>query len=155
MLPVGFQDGTLEQQLALFSPEPTIPKVLLHLPSSASSAPPANQKVTTAQVPTSPQAPTPSDRLLSDGQIGAIKKRLKLRPSQQKLWPKVEAALRGIVWAQPESEGQLRIIDANSRGMLNLRPAAAPLMASLNEEQQLEFRRSAGLLGLQELIVQD
>src|SRR5215208_2349225 len=78
MLPVGFQDGTLEQQLALFSPEPTIPKVLLHLPSSASSAPPANQKVTTAQVSTSPQAPTPLDRLLSDGQIGAIKKRLKL-----------------------------------------------------------------------------
>jgi hypothetical protein len=153
LLPVGFQTGSLEQQLALFNPEPTIPGVQ-QFPSSASDAPPLDQKVITTQAP-APDAPSPSDRLLSDGQIGTMHKRLQLRPSQQKFWPKVEVALKDIVWAKPESKGQMRIIDPNSRGILNLRPAAAPLMASLNEEQKLEIRRLAGLVGLQELIVED
>jgi hypothetical protein len=159
LLPIGFDIGSPEDQLALFSPEPIFPTGEGLLTSPESRAPPVNEsgmpenQTAPLHAPTAHQ-PTPSDRLLSDGEIASMKKRLKLSARQQRFWPNVEGALRGILWTQGKS-GQLRIIDPNSRGMHNLRPAAAPLMASLNEEQKLEFRRLAGLVGLQELIVQD
>jgi hypothetical protein len=88
--------------------------------------------------------------LLSDMQIAAVKSRLQLTRAQEALWPDVERALRTLArnmhdrrLASPGASAEL-----DGAEIEQLKIAAQPLIAKLNEEQKREVRALARLIGL-------
>lgn len=90
--------------------------------------------------------PRPSNALLNDAQIASIKGRLKLTAEQEKLWPPVEAALRGVVWRRSADRRGTAVLDAPS--IERLKAAAGPLMGRLREDQKREVRSLSHVMGL-------
>ena len=88
--------------------------------------------------------------LLSDVQIAAIKGRLRLTPSQEELWPGVEAALRSLAKSMHDKRqaGGSATIEAESADVEQLKAAATPLLAQLREDQKREVRALARIIGL-------
>jgi len=101
-----------------------------------------------------PARPKPNNHVLNDAQIASIKTRLKLTPDQQRYWPAVEAALRGIAYKVNKSRGRLAAIDPDSPEVAQLKSAAIPLIMSFSEEQKSEVRQLAQVMGLQKLASQ-
>jgi hypothetical protein len=95
--------------------------------------------------------------LLSDMQIDAIKTRLKLTAEQERNWPAVEAALRGLA---------TRLHDMKRAGvaptdlppdndeLVRLKAAATPFFAQLNADQKRELKMLAHLIGLGKVMAQ-
>jgi hypothetical protein len=159
---------------ALFSPYPTDTLVavqstatqtasmqLASLPQSASTAPPATSAQVAAataklSAPVRRAANNRPGAVLSDGQIAAIKQRLKLSPDQQQMWPAVEAALRGLTYAkQPRSRVQdtkVAEIDPASNEVQQLTSAAFPLVMSFSDDQKRELHVLAHVAGLEQLV---
>jgi hypothetical protein len=102
--------------------------------------------------------------VLNDAQIASIKRRLKLRPDQEQMWPAVEAALRNIAYAKAHREpprhrvrspaAQVAHIDPDSPEVQGLKSAAFPLVMSFNAEQKSEVRSLAHVMGLDKLASQ-
>jgi hypothetical protein len=90
--------------------------------------------------------------VLSEGQIGSIKARLKLTAEQQQYWRPVESALRALVWRRPHDRRANATLDPN--GVQKLSSAAAALMAHLSQEQKREVRALAFLVGLDRVAAQ-
>jgi hypothetical protein len=100
--------------------------------------------------------------VLSDGQIASIKRRLKLTPDQQEMWPAVEAALRNLTYAKrPDathrnggSQDGVRVatIDTGSQEVQNLTSAAYPLVMSFSDDQKRELNVLAHVAGLEQLV---
>jgi len=101
-----------------------------------------------------PRPAKPNNHVLNDAQIASIKTRLKLTPDQQRYWPAVEAALRGIAYKVNKSHGRLAAIDADSPEVAQLKSAAIPLIMSFSEEQKSEVRQLVQVMGLQKLASQ-
>ena len=101
-----------------------------------------------------PRPAKPNNHVLNDAQIASIKTRLKLTPDQQRYWPAVEAALRGIAYKVNKSHGRLAAIDADSPEVAQLKSAAIPLIMSFSEEQKGEVRQLVQVMGLQKLASQ-
>jgi hypothetical protein len=159
---------------ALFSPYPTDTLVavqptasqaasmqLASLTQSASTAPPATPAQVAAataklSAPVRHAANNRPGAVLSDGQIAAIKQRLKLTPDQQQMWPAVEAALRGLTYAkQPRSRVQdtrVAEIDPASTEVQQLTSAAFPLVMSFSDDQKRELNVLAHVAGLEQLV---
>jgi hypothetical protein len=153
-----------DETLALFDPNPTYPTIT---PSDAQEAPP----------PTPPQAADPDARpapittgtseltaaahrnsarpgaVLSDGQIAGIKRRLRLTPQQQQMWPAVEVALRSLSYPK-KSDGARKgsAIDTNSPEVQQLTSAAYPLVMSFSDDQKRELHEIAHVAGLEQLV---
>jgi hypothetical protein len=81
---------------------------------------------------------------LTETQISIIKGRLKLMPHQERYWPAVESALRGV-FLRKTREGAT-ILDSAS--VQRLYAAAAGLVRSLDAAQLREVQRLARLVGL-------
>ncbi len=116
-----------------------------------------------------PKAPAPSaasrrvtgrsSNVLNDAQIASIKRRLKLTPEQERMWPAVEAALHKIVYtknamtSQPHAAqsggASTAYIDPASAEVKQLKAAALPLLARLNDEQKREVKMLAYVMGLE------
>jgi hypothetical protein len=105
-------------------------------------------------VPTAPARPKPDNHLLNDAQIASIKARLKLTPDQQRYWPGVEAALRGIAYKINKSGGKLASVDADGPEVQQLKSAAIPLIMMFSEQQKNEVRQLVQVMGLQKLAAQ-
>src|SRR5215470_3745025 len=105
-------------------------------------------------VPTVPAKPKPDNHVLNDAQIASIKARLKLTPDQQRYWPGVEAALRGIAYKVNKSGGKLASIDADGPEVQQLKSAAIPLIMMFSEQQKNEVRQLVQVMGLQRLAAQ-
>jgi hypothetical protein len=92
--------------------------------------------------------------MLSDAQIADIKRRLRLTPDQEQMWPAVASALRNI-GAQGEREARWRgasaAIDPDSPQVQDLKSAAIPLLMSFSDEQKDEVRDLAHHMGLDQL----
>lgn len=101
-----------------------------------------------------PRHAKPDNHVLNDAQIASIKARLKLTPDQQRYWPGVEAALRGIAYKVNKSGGKLAAIDAESAEVQQLKSAAVPLIMSFSEQQKSEVRQLVQVMGLQKLAAQ-
>jgi hypothetical protein len=150
---------------ALFSPVPAYPV--------ADAAPAASQRV--AAAPPAAQAPAPKPsaqsaqntaaarhaatrpgKVLNDAQIASIKKRLKLTPDQEPLWPAVETALRNVSYSGKAAEvkvasagnAPMAYVDTNSAEVLQLKYAALPLIMRLNDDQKREVKSMAYVMGL-------
>ena len=121
--------------------------------SPAPEARPAERRA--SLVPTVPAAkPKPDNHILNDAQIASIKARLKLTPDQQRYWPGVEAALRGIAYKINKSGGKLASIDAEGPEVQQLKNAAIPLIMMFSEQQKNEVRQLVQVMGLQKLAAQ-
>jgi hypothetical protein len=95
-----------------------------------------------------------SPNVVNDAMIASIRRRLKLTAEQEKLWPRVEAALRKIVYtraAMNPQRGQspTAYIDPTSPEVQELKSAALPLLVRLNEEQKHEVKMLAFVMGLE------
>jgi hypothetical protein len=104
-----------------------------------------------------PQRPaTPRGAVLNAAQIASIKERLNLTPSQQRMWPEVEAALRDLVYKKTASAASksTAVLDPASAEVARLKAAAVPLVMSFNSEQRNELRALAHLIGLGSLATQ-
>ncbi len=124
-------------------------------PPQASPAPEARPAERRASlVPTAPAKPKPDNHVLNDAQIASIKARLKLTPDQQRYWPGVEAALRGIAYKINKSGGKLAAIDAEGAEVQQLKNAAIPLIMMFSEQQKNEVRQLVQVMGLQKLAAQ-
>ena len=94
--------------------------------------------------------------VLNDAQIANIKKRLRLTPDQESLWPAVEVALRNISYTKKAQEmkvasvhsAPMAYVDPNSADVQRLKYAALPLIMRLNEDQKQEVRSMAHVMGL-------
>ena len=109
--------------------------------ASASSKP-------VAMAPSKPAAR--SNAVLNDSQIASIKKRLNLRPDQERYWPAVEAELRKMEYKKDKSGQVTRTaqIDMTKVDVEGLKSAGFPLVMSFNDEQRRELKSLAHLLGL-------
>jgi hypothetical protein len=174
---------------AIFDPNPTYPSMFVPQAAPAQRAPapalievaavsqsdPAQQPAATAS---RAQLASATDKLtaavhrnaaatkpaavLSDGQIASIRRRLKLTPDQQQMWPAVEAALRNLTYAKrPDathrnggSQDGVRVatIDTSSQEVLNLTSAAYPLVMSFSDDQKRELNVLAHVAGLEQLV---
>jgi hypothetical protein len=97
-----------------------------------------------------------SNNVFNDSQIASIKERLNLSPAQIRLWPQVEAALRGLVYKKPAAGDKkpARTLDPASPEVERLKTAALPLVLSFNSEQKQELRTLAHLIGLGNMVAQ-
>jgi len=97
--------------------------------------------------------------VLNDAQIANIKRRLKLTPDQEQMWPAVEAALRNIAYnrhaaearihAAPPGVGAMAYIDPDSDEVRQLKYAALPLIMRLDDDQRREVKMMAHVMGLE------
>jgi hypothetical protein len=95
--------------------------------------------------------------LLSDLQIEAIKTRLKLTPEQERGWPAVETALRGVatrLHAMKTSGAAPTDLAPDSAELVQLKAAATPFFAQLNADQKRELKMLAHLIGLGKVVAQ-
>jgi hypothetical protein len=174
---------------AIFDPNPTYPSMfvpptapaqrapapaLIEVATVAQSEPPVQGPATashaqlasaaeklTAAVHRTPPATKPG-AVLSDGQIASIKRRLKLTPDQQQMWPAVEAALRNLTYAKRQdathrnggSQEGVRVatIDTGSQEVQSLTSAAYPLVMSFSDDQKRELNVLAHVAGLEQLV---
>jgi hypothetical protein len=149
-------------ELASADSKPVIPSGVLaygdpveSIGSKTSPAPEARPAERRASlVPTAPARPKPDNHILNDAQIASIKARLKLTPDQQRYWPGVEAALRGIAYKINKSGGKLASIDADGPEVQQLKSAAIPLIMMFSEQQKNEVRQLVQVMGLQKLAAQ-
>jgi hypothetical protein len=98
-------------------------------------------------VPSAEQSVAPPGRspsFLSDAQISIIKGRLNLMPHQERYWPAVESALRGI-FLRRSRDGSTNL-DPNS--VQRLYAAARSLVSSLDAAQLREVQRLARAMGV-------
>ena len=156
-------DPSPSYDLASADSKPVIPSGVLAYgdpvdsitPPQAAPAPEARPAERRASlVPTAPAKPKPDNHLLNDAQIASIKARLKLTPDQQRYWPGVEAALRGIAYKVNKSGGKLASIDADGPEVQQLKSAAIPLIMMFSEQQKNEVRQLVQVMGLQRLAAQ-
>jgi hypothetical protein len=164
----------MDDTLALFDPYPTYPTAV---PSDAQGAPPPSAASAAPAAleapPVSPSsaasklAATSADRnarpgaVLSEGQIAGIKRRLKLTPEQEQMWPAVEVALRSLSYPK-KSDGARKnespdgsrsgTIDSNSPEVKQLTSAAYPLVMSFSDDQKRELHVIAHVAGLEQLV---
>jgi len=101
-----------------------------------------------------PRTAKPDNHVLNDAQISAIKARLKLTPDQQRYWPAVEAALRGLAYKVNKSGGKLASLDSESVEVQQLKNAAVPLIMMFSEQQKSEVRQLVQVMGLERLAAQ-
>jgi hypothetical protein len=142
------------QQVALFTPDSAAPNsVTLAAAPVTEATLPAPQSPKQAGVSTRRTRP---NALLDDVQIASIKKRLSLTPSQERMWPAVEAELRKLSYVQPPQEKGAKgkpkpppTIDLSSTELERLKNAAAPLIMSFSADQKDELRTMARITGLE------
>jgi hypothetical protein len=97
--------------------------------------------------------------VLDDAQIASIKRRLKLTPAQELLWPAVETALRNVSYVPKAREmkaasagnGPMAYVDTNSAEVKQLQHAALALIMRLNDDQKREVKSMIYLIGLESL----
>jgi hypothetical protein len=144
------------QQVALFTPDAAAPNSAALVAAPVTDATlPAPQGTASKQSVASARRTRPN-ALLDDGQIASIKKRLNLTPSQERMWPAVEAELRKLSFAQPPQEKAAKgkakppaTIDLSSTELERLKNAAAPLIMSFSADQKDELRTMARITGLE------
>jgi hypothetical protein len=166
----------MDDTLALFDPKPTYPTAATSdtqgTPSAASPEPGAPEPPPPA-VPVSPSRVASKlaaasvhrnarlGAVLSDGQIASIKRRLKLTPEQEQMWPAVEVALRSLTYPK-KSDGARKndspdgsrsgTTDSASPEIQQLTSAAYPLVMSFSDDQKRELHVIAHVAGLEQLV---
>jgi hypothetical protein len=126
-------------------------------PAPAETAAPKAEAKPAAAMPVRHASAGRASGVLNDAQIANIKRRLRLTPDQESLWPAVEVALRNISYSKKAQEMKLAsthsaapmaYVDPESADVQRLKYAALPLIMRLNENQKQEVRSMAHGMGL-------
>lgn len=155
-------DPNPSYELASADSQPVIPSGVLAYADPAESLASQAASTTVARAPeqrpaerrAAPARPKADNSVLNDAQIASIKARLKLTPDQQRYWPAVEAALRGIAYKVNKNGGKLASISAEGAEVQQLKTAAIPLIMMFSEQQKNEVRQLVQVMGLQKLAAQ-
>ena len=146
-----------------FANRPATPGELMHESFAAIAMPQTPLARYTALPPVLPDAePLPGPKspiddirnpLLNDAQIESIRKRLKLTPAQDRLWPAVRSALHDVILAHAARQKKARrgesvALDPASAEIGRLKAAALPLLAQLRADQKRELNMLAHIIGL-------
>jgi hypothetical protein len=145
LLPRG---DSLRQSYAAVDPVATEPR------PAAEAPPPLPKPRPKAQLLRRQQA---SYTLLSDLQIDAIRTRLKLTAEQERNWPALEGALRGLATRlhDMKKSGEAPTdLAPDSDELAKLKAAATPFIAQLTADQKRELRTLAHLIGLGKIVAQ-
>lgn len=131
-------------------PKPAPKVAAIPLPVARPAAAPRTIQVAHAVKAAHPARP---GSVLTDTQIASIRKRLRLTPDQEEMWPAVELALRNLSYAKtasatPATGGQLAYVDPDSDEVRRLKSAAFPLIMRLNDDQRQEVKNLATVMGL-------
>jgi len=94
------------------------------------------------------QSARPTNALLDDQQIAAIKARLKLTSSQEKYWPPVEQALREVVTVAYNGRRPASSVDPSHDSVKRLMSAAGPFLAQLRADQKEQIKSLMRVAGL-------
>jgi hypothetical protein len=153
-----------DDTLALFNPYPIYPATTQSDAEETPSATPPQAEVPdatpapvtngTSELPTAatPRNSARPGAVLSEGQIASIKRRLKLTPQQQQMWPAVEVALRSLSYPK-KSEGAHKNGNAIDKSEVELLTSAAyPLVMSFSDDQKRELHEIAHVAGLEQLV---
>jgi hypothetical protein len=168
--PQANRDGKYDRMAPLRTERADVEPVLQRGDSLRQSYAAVDPAATPAQPITEP-APMPKPRpkvqllrrlpasytLLSDMQIDAIKTRLKLTAEQERSWPPVEAALRGLATRLHDMKkgGEAPTdLSPDSDELVRLKAAATPFFAQLNADQKRELKMLAHLIGLSKVVAQ-
>ena len=97
--------------------------------------------------------------LLNDLQIAGIKQRLSLTAAQERYWPAVEKALRGLSERAVDYQKRLNrspdeSADAEAAEIKQLKSAARPFLAQLREGQKSEVIMLATMAGLGPIVTE-
>jgi hypothetical protein len=162
---------------SLFSPVLSYPTRSVSYTVASVAPAPAPAEMALASLPPADAAPAPAQQaevkpaafapvrhassgrpgsVLNDAQIANIKRRLRLTPDQESLWPAVEVALRNISYSKKAQEmkvasvrsAPMAYVDPDSAEVQRLKYAALPLIMRLNEDQKQEVRSMAHVMGL-------
>jgi hypothetical protein len=149
-------DPNPSYDLASADSRPVIPSGVLAYadPVESTSAASRAPEARSAERKAPPRVAKPDNHVLNDAQISAIKARLKLTPDQQRHWPAVEAALRGLAYKVNKSGGKLASVDSESAEVQQLKTAAVPLIMMFSEQQKSEVRQLVQVMGLERLAAQ-
>ena len=105
-----------------------------------------------------PKPVKPSRAFLNDTQIAAIKQRLNLDDRQQKYWPPVERALRGLTEQIMDYQKRLKkrddSFDTDSTAIKDLKVSSKTLLAQLRDEQKSEVLMLARMAGLGSVVTE-
>jgi hypothetical protein len=100
--------------------------------------------------------PKPSNILLNDAQIAALKQRLRLTASQEALWPEIELALRGVLVqiqeAHRKAKGASVPLDVNTPEVERLKTAALPFLMQMRPDQKAEIISLTRIIGLEKMV---
>jgi hypothetical protein len=151
-----------QQQIALFTPDPSVPADSARLSDGPLQAALSKTFGPDWPQPQSKPSVTAARRarpnaLLDDSQIASIKQRLNLTPPQERMWPAVEAELRKLAFAQPPQPPHQNGVKAtapatfelSSADLERLNKAAKPLILSFSDDQKDELRTMARITGLE------
>jgi len=120
-------------------------------PATIDPPAPARPKVAAAKPAAKPATPT----VLSDAQIAALKRRLRLSPGQEPYWPEIEASLRGV--ARQLNEANRRAhgvapVDMNTPEIERLKNAAMPFLMQMRPDQKTEIVALARIMGMEQMV---
>jgi hypothetical protein len=133
---------SLRQSYAAVDPAAPVPQSALTQPPPLPKPRPKAMLLRRQQV---------SYTLLSDLQIDAIRTRLKLTAEQERAWPAVEEALRGLATRlhTMKTAGEAPTgLQTDSDEFAKLKAATTPFIATLTADQKRELRMLAHLIGL-------
>jgi len=119
-------------------------------PSTADRPTPVRAKIAVAK-PAKPAIPT----VLSDAQIAALKRRLRLSSGQESYWPEIEASLRGV--AQQINEANRKAhgtapVDITTPEVERLKNAAVPFLMQMRPDQKAEIVALARIIGMEQMV---
>jgi hypothetical protein len=145
-----------EQQVALFAASSTEPEKIADPAPSSAPATINPRPVSEAPKPAVAARRARPNALFDDAQIAIFKKRFNLTPSQERLWPAVEAELRKLALTHPPQQHRAKgrtkpppTLELSSAEVERLKTAAIPLIMSFNSDQREELRTMARITGLE------
>lgn len=132
-------------RLALRTPEPD-PAAAQEQGSTALDAAKQFMSLPLTSVPDTVTPPKPTNALLDDRQIAAIKARLKLTAAQEKYWPPVERALREVVTVAGGRSASS--VGPEHDSVKRLLATAEPFLAQLRSDQKEQIKSLMRIAGL-------
>lgn len=119
-------------------------------------APIARPKAAVAKPAARAPNSAPTNTVLSDAQITALKQRLRLSPGQQPYWPEIEVSLRAVARqineANRKARGAAMAVDVSSPEVERLKNAAMPLLMQMRPDQKAEIVALARMIGMENMV---
>jgi hypothetical protein len=103
-----------------------------------------------------PTAKVPTNTVLNDAQIAALKQRLRLSPGQEPYWPEIESSLRAVARqindANRRGRGAPVPVDTSTPEIERLKSAAMPFLMQMRPDQKSEIIALARIMGMESMV---